>query len=76
MQEQDGAGGERIRVNGETRPLLHRDLMGLLEEMGYSRESRGVAVAVNDEVVPRARWKEHRLAPGDSVEIVSAVQGG
>lgn len=36
----------------------------------------GVAVAVNEEVVPRAAWPEWRLADGDAVEIVTAVQGG
>jgi sulfur carrier protein len=39
-------------------------------------ESRGVAVAVNDAVVPRAAWSSHRLKSGDAVEIVRAVRGG
>jgi len=37
---------------------------------------RGVAVAVNDMVVPRTQWAARRLAPGDAVEIVRATQGG
>jgi sulfur carrier protein len=37
---------------------------------------RGVAVAVNDEVVPRTQWPSRRLKPGDTVEIVRATQGG
>jgi sulfur carrier protein len=37
---------------------------------------RGVAVAVNDEVVPRTQWATRRLKPGDTVEIVRATQGG
>nr|ART40117.1 K154 [uncultured bacterium] len=41
-----------------------------------SGEARGVAVAVNDAVVPRAEWPSHRLKPGDVVEIVRAVRGG
>ena len=36
----------------------------------------GVAVAVDDEVVPREEWSRRRLAEGASVEIVTAVQGG
>jgi sulfur carrier protein len=35
-----------------------------------------VAVAVNGEVVPRSRWTETALADGDSVEVLSAAQGG
>ena len=37
---------------------------------------RGVAVAVNDAVVPRGEWSRHPLSDGDVVEIVTAVQGG
>lgn len=38
--------------------------------------SRGVAVAVNGEVVRRADWPGHRLCDGDRVEVLTAVQGG
>ncbi|WP_417233476.1 sulfur carrier protein ThiS [Arthrobacter sp.] len=37
---------------------------------------RGVAVAVNGEVVPRSAWAGTPLAAGDHVELLSAVQGG
>ncbi|MBV1849774.1 sulfur carrier protein ThiS [Catellatospora tritici] len=37
---------------------------------------RGVAVAVNGEVVRRADWPRHRLVDGDRVEVLTAVQGG
>lgn len=36
----------------------------------------GLAVAVDGEVVPRAGWSEHRLAPGTRIEVLTAVQGG
>ncbi|HXD28902.1 MAG TPA: sulfur carrier protein ThiS [Arthrobacter sp.] len=36
----------------------------------------GLAVAVNDDVVPRSSWAGTRLQPGDRVELLSAVQGG
>lgn len=37
---------------------------------------RWVAVAVDGDVVPRARWAERPLGDGARVEILSAVQGG
>ncbi len=37
---------------------------------------RGLAVAVNAEVVPRSAWSEFRLEEGDRVEILGASQGG
>lgn len=36
----------------------------------------GIAAAVNGEVASRASWPAIRLAPGDQVEVLTAVQGG
>ncbi|MFO7314182.1 sulfur carrier protein ThiS [Rhodothermus marinus] len=38
--------------------------------------ARGIAVAVNEEVVRRSQWAELRLQAGDRVEVVTARQGG
>lgn len=43
---------------------------------GVEAGSRGVAVAVGGEVVPRATWPARRLAEGERIEVVQAVQGG
>jgi len=37
---------------------------------------RGVAVAVNGEVVPRGGWPARHLRDGDRVEVLTAAQGG
>jgi sulfur carrier protein len=37
---------------------------------------RGIAVAVNGEVVRRADWAAHRLSEGDRVDVLTASQGG
>lgn len=39
-------------------------------------QNRGVAVAVNGEVVPRTGWSATSLAEGDRVEVLTAAQGG
>jgi sulfur carrier protein len=39
-------------------------------------QGRGVAVAVNGEVVARSEWPRRRLAPGDRVEVLGAIGGG
>jgi len=46
----------------------------LLAELRLAGER--VAVAVNDEIVPRTRHGERRLADGDRVEVIHAVAGG
>jgi len=42
--------------------------------MGLDR--RGLAVAVNGEVVPRSTWAERPVGDGDQVEILTVAQGG
>ncbi len=39
-------------------------------------DARGVAVAVDAEVVPRGEWARHALADGADVEVLHAIQGG
>jgi len=41
-----------------------------------SSAATGIAAAVNGEVVRRASWSSTRLAAGDKVEVLTAVQGG
>ena len=40
------------------------------------RDERGVAVALNESVVPRSAWPRTALRPGDRVEVLRAAQGG
>ena len=65
-----------IRVNGEDEPLTVATLAALLKEKAVDTGQRGIAVAVNGAIVPRAAWPQTRLSPGDSIEIVRARQGG
>ncbi len=64
-----------IVVNGERREVPEGlTVAGLVERMGLA--GRRLAVEVNREIVPRSRHAEHRLRPGDRVEIVHAIGGG
>jgi len=65
-----------IRVNGEEEPLGVATLAALLDEKALDTAQRGIAVALNGSVVPRAAWPQTPLRPGDSVEIVRALKGG
>ena len=65
-----------IRVNGENEPLAVATLAALLKEKAVDTGQRGIAVAINGAIVPRAAWPQTTLRPGDSVEIVRARQGG
>jgi sulfur carrier protein len=64
-----------VTVNGEHRDLADGITVAALLA-GLALPVRGVAVAVNSEVVSRSRWDGTRLQPGDRVEVLSAAQGG
>lgn len=48
-------------------------ILALLE---LAPDARGVAVAVDGEVVPRARWSTFAIPDGARVEVLTAMQGG
>jgi sulfur carrier protein len=65
-----------VHVNDADRSVTSgTGLLSLLEEMALACRP-GLAVAVNNEVVPRARWTDQKLHEGDRVLIIQASQGG
>jgi sulfur carrier protein len=67
----------RVLVNGEPRELAApATIAQLIAMQPGTPDGRGVAVAVDGEVVPRGEWPVTELSDGASVEIVVAVQGG
>jgi len=65
----------RATINGEQRSLEEgTTLAQLVDELCVS--AKGIAVAVDREVVPRSAWREHRLVDGARVEVVTAAAGG
>lgn len=61
-------------VNGRKSETRAQTLAGLLDERELSDTK--VATALNGHFVPEAKRATTRLEAGDSVEIVSARQGG
>jgi sulfur carrier protein len=65
-----------IYVNGDPRERAGATIAELLADLGVEPDARGVAVAVEGEVVPRAEWPRRRVNEGERVEALSAMQGG
>ena len=67
----------RIWLNGQERELPDGANVGdVIAIMAAPLDGRGIAVAVDGEVVPRADWEHTELGTGQRVEVVQAVQGG
>jgi sulfur carrier protein len=66
-----------ILLNGEPRELAPgTTVRALLDELEVPGGARGVAIAVDAAVVPRAEWETTRIDDGARVEVVRAIQGG
>jgi sulfur carrier protein len=65
-----------IELNGELVEIDDPVTVAVAVKLTGSDGDRGVAVAVDGEVVPRSAWDETRLAEGQKVEVVGAIQGG
>jgi sulfur carrier protein len=66
-----------VLLNGERRDLGDgATVRAAVAATGAPSEGRGVAVALDGEVVPRRRWDDVPLQEGQRIEVVQAVQGG
>ena len=66
-----------VLVNGEPRELsADATVATVVAELQADRPARGVAVAVDGEVVRRADWDVTALVAGARVEVLGAIGGG
>jgi sulfur carrier protein len=68
----------KIVVNGDERDVRdHLTLADLVRDQDLDgAASRGIAAAVDSQVVPRSAWGDTMLSEGQRVELVAAMQGG
>ena len=66
----------RIELNGEPVELAAGASVAQAVDSLGADSARGVAVAVDGEVVPRSAWDATALSEGQQVEVLRAVQGG
>jgi sulfur carrier protein len=66
-----------VELNGDRVELAEgASVSDAVGAAGADSGRRGVAVAVDGEVVPRSAWEGRRLREGQKVEVVEAIQGG
>lgn len=65
-----------VLLNGSPASLDVSNIPMLLLDAGIDPSRSGIAVAVNDRIVPRAEWETTVLEDGDRIEIITAMQGG
>ena len=67
----------KVLVNGSPAELAEgATVQAAVDSLELPAAGRGVAVAVDAEVVPRTEWDSHELTEGARVEVLRAIQGG
>lgn len=65
----------QVSVNGTITQLASQATLASLVQI-YNPDGLPVAVAVNEEFVPRSQYAATQLTAGDTIDIVSPVGGG
>ncbi|MFT0893254.1 sulfur carrier protein ThiS [Pseudochelatococcus sp. G4_1912] len=65
-----------VRVNGLPEVLMEATMAALLARHDIAPDTKGVAIALNGTMLPRAEWIDTKLNANDRIEIVHARQGG
>jgi sulfur carrier protein len=66
----------KVKINNEDESLTTgSSLYYLLKKKGFL-EQKGIAIAVNNEVISKAEWKLTILLNNDKITVIKATQGG
>ena len=64
-----------VNINHQTFFVNGQHLIASLESYGLT-QTKGVAIAVNEHVVPKSSWESFQIHQGDHITIITAAQGG
>ncbi len=64
----------KVNINNKPTEVESQQLLSLAAEL--SLPEKGVAVAVNNRMVPRTDWDKTTVNEGDNILIIKAVCGG
>ena len=65
-----------INFNNQQKQIPSETALQLILIDFIGAKQKGIAVAINDTVIPKLRWAEHMLQPDDNVLVITATQGG
>jgi sulfur carrier protein len=65
-----------VIINNKSKSLRKGNSLQSLLEKQKLLEQKGIAIAVNDQVVPKAEWNSRILLANDKITVIKATQGG
>ena len=65
-----------ITLNNHPQQIQEQSSVQIIINDLIGEKQKGIAVAVNETVVPKAQWDSYKLQPNDKVLVIKATQGG
>ena len=66
-----------LKINNQTKQFATDSLtLQALLDLEIPIKQNGIAVAINNTVIPKSNWKSHIIQETDDILIISATQGG
>ena len=65
-----------ILLNNQPKDIASDSSVQQLLNEVVGEKQKGIAIAINDRVVPRTNWAQHTIQPKDNILIIKATQGG
>lgn len=64
----------KLIINGQSQEYVCQDLTALLQIL--NKPANGLAIAVNEQIVPHQQWPQFQLTENDNISIFQAIAGG
>jgi len=66
-----------LKINNQTKQFATDSLtIQALLDLEIPIKQNGIAVAINNTVIPKSNWNSHIIQETDDILIISATQGG
>lgn len=65
-----------VFINNEKREIPLTNILKLLSEEVKLPSVKGVAIAINNQVIPKSEWENYSIQENDKITIIRATQGG
>ena len=66
-----------LKINNQTKQFpLDGLTVQVLLDLEIPEKQNGIALAINNTVIPKSNWNTHYIQEADDILIISATQGG
>ena len=66
---------KKLIINGKNTFVLSKTLLKVLSEINII-SNQNIAIAVNEKVIEKNNWKDHKIKSGDLIDLVRPLKGG